>query len=163
MKLTTYVGLDSASIGGVAFYDPTEHKAVVAEIRGDPLNQLVQLNGLIKAVVPKMRQNDLVFVFELLVHFRNAVTVRSLLERHGFIKWNLKSVGYKVQEVDPNVVRKFLETGTKQKTFDFFFDFFDGCNLTNNHTDAIACAMYQAHLEKYEPNWKKFRVERIEL
>jgi hypothetical protein len=163
--MKSYVGIDSASIGGVAFYNPTLHKALVTELKGNPLTQLIQLNLLVSEVLKKKMANDAVFVFEQLVHFRNAKTVRDLLERSGFLKWTLKGLNFKVAEdIDPNVARGWLQTKDKEGTFRFFLPFYkSSLVLTNNHTDALAIAIYQAHLDGYEPNYEKLTIERIFL
>lgn len=161
--MKTYVGMDNASIGGVAFYNPTLHLALVAEVRGNPIYQLSQINVLMGMSIKTLKANDILFVFEMLVHFRNANTVRSLAERSGFLKYSLQGSGFKTVDVDPNVVRKSLGTKDKDGTFEFFAKFYKGKFLTNNHTDAVAVAVYQAKMDGYDPNFEKLSIERIEV
>jgi hypothetical protein len=160
MTVPIFIGMDCAIVGGVACYDPNEHIALVTELKGTPLNHLQQINALL-ILLKGWSLRDKVFVFETLVHFRNAVTVRSLLERTGFLKWSLTGVGFETYDVDPNTARKFLGTGTKEATLKFFAPNFKGSFLTNNHTDALAIALYKANMDGYTPNFKQLKVERL--
>lgn len=160
MTVPIYVGMDCAIVGGVAFYDPNLQAAVVTEIKGDPLEQLKRVNDL-NTMLRAWKVREKVFVFEMLVHFRNAVTVRSLLERVGFLRWNLIGVGFRTTEVDPNKARRYLGTGNKENTLNFFAPMFKGSFLTNNHTDALAVALFQSHEDGYTPDFNTLKVERL--
>lgn len=153
----TYIGLDTATLMGVAVWNPDRHIAVVTQNKGTPIEQLYFINQNVFGLMEETA--DCEFVMEVLHNFRNAVTTRSLLERYGFLKWSLKAVQFEVEEVSPDMARSFLGTKEKEDTFRYFTKYFDGSMLTNNHTDALAVAIYQSTLDgyKFAPNRLKVR------
>lgn len=135
--MTTYVGLDTATVMGVAFYQPDFHVASVYEVRGTPLEQ--------RRFICERAKEDMVYVFEKQHHFRNAVTARSLLERYGYLKWFLLDAKMLVREASPLPVRKLLGCKNKDTVHRIMMPFIVGMHLTSNHTDALAVALYAAH------------------
>ncbi len=137
-----YVGLDVASWCGVAIFMPSSNKATVTEVKGTPPEQAEFIKNYLST--------ECTVVFELEMYFRNAKTIRSLIERQGYIKHALLYQSCRVTEVPPKSARKFLGTKSKIETHHKFIDNFSGEPLTNNHTDALAVAMYQA----YQDGWR---------
>lgn len=101
---------------------------------------------------------ECIFVIERLHSYRNKTTVRSLLERSGYIKWSLTAQGYKVLEASPDMVRSHLGVNGKVTMFDKLLPYYNGKRLTADHTDALACAMYQAELDGWSVDWKRLDI-----
>lgn len=138
--MTLYVGLDTATVTGVAFWNPRMQVAAVVEFKGSPVEQLHSILGELP-----YKKADVVFVLEKLYNFRNAKTTRSLLERYGYLKYTLIERGFRVEEVHPRMARNFLKVATKEDVFRYFIPFYRGnLYLSSNHTDALAVALYQA-------------------
>jgi hypothetical protein len=155
-----YVGLDTAKVMGAAIWFPRQQKAWVEECKGSPLAQWKFIQDLLYPVP----EEDVVFVFEKQHNFYNAKTTRSLLERYGFLKFSiLGSTRCQVREVSPKVARAYLETSTKKETFRRFIPYFAGDYLTDNHTDALAVAIYESHTDGLELNWSKLSVVQHEV
>lgn len=141
-RTSYYVGLDVATWCGIAIFIPSANKATVQDFKGTPLEQAEHIKNYIST--------DCTVVFELEMYFRNAKTIRSLIERQGYIKHALLWQSCRVTEVPPKSARRFLNTKSKAETHHKFIDNFWGEPLTNNHTDALAVAMYQA----YQDGWR---------
>lgn len=142
-----YIGLDIATISGIAIYSPLKHAAVVGQSKGEPI---YQLDDIIAKSVPKnLVGYSIQFVLEEPHHFQNATTTRSLISRYGYIKYSLMGLKYPVYEVNLNSARHWLGTKTKKETHLLFTQYFRGDFLTSDHTDALAVAMYKAHKDGY--------------
>lgn len=166
MRASVYVGLDCAETMGVAYlrYDVERGPvAQVTEIVGTPLEQLKGINKLMVREDTANTASPLLFVFEQQHNFRNAITARSLLERQGFLKWTLTSLGFQVADVSPDVARKYLGTGSKGGTLQFFREISDDIKLTDNHTDALAVAVYRAYIDGLDLRPEAISLERITL
>lgn len=145
-----YVGLDTAKNMGVAFYRPDNHCVMTLELKGNPLQQLSSLKALI-ANHEKI-ETELVFVFERLHNFLNANTTRDLLTRYGFLYYSLLQAGATVCEVSPRPARSALGMVSKS---DAHAKLIKRCTdsharFSNNHSDAIVCAIYQSILQGHE-------------
>ena len=81
---TIYIGLDIATVTGIAVYKTTFNKAEVIQYRGSPLS----LMSFIRDKVLDLGYYKPIFVLEEPLHFRNAIVTRSLLTRYGFIKYS---------------------------------------------------------------------------
>ena len=144
-----YVGLDIAETMGVAIYYPDKSLAEVVEVKGLPYEQLEVLR---KQYVP-FHQTVVRFSIESLTHQRNAKTVRNLQQRIGYLKFSLIREGYKVNEVNINSVRHFLEAKNKKEVH-ALLSTLSKDELTDNHTDALAVALYQAKREGADFAWQ---------
>lgn len=134
-----YVGLDTATITGVAIWMPKTHRALVSQVKGTPIEQLIYIKEQLEAI-----RGEVVVVMEQMHYFRNAKTIRSLVERYGYLKYTLLEAGYRVEEVAPRVARSHFGAAGKEEMFRLFMPYFDGTALTSNHTDALAVALKQA-------------------
>lgn len=143
-----YVGLDVAETMGVALWHPKEERAEVFEVKGLPYEQMEVLRKL------EYDKRTHVFAIERLTHMRNANVVRSLHQRAGYLKFSLLKEGCMVNEVNINSVRHLLETKNKRETHDVFLDFYQGDFFTNNHSDALAAAIYQANKDGFTFEWR---------
>lgn len=147
IKTKVYVGLDTATVSGIAMWSPILHVGLVLQTKGTPTELLLCISEL---VLSKLNENiEPIFVLERQHNFLNANTARSLLERLGYIKYSLLSIGYTVHEAGTAEVRSFLKCKTKEETFRFFHPIYRGNALTDNHTDALALALYQADQDGY--------------
>lgn len=138
-----YLGLDVAQTTGIAYYSGDSAK--VTDVKGYPYNQFKLIARLIRKRLEY--DEEVVVVMEQPVHFQNAKTTRDLLQRYGYLKWSLLHTGCKVLEVNLNSVRSFLKCRTKQSVFELMLDFYVGSRLTDDMTDALACCLYQAHID----------------
>lgn len=142
MTTRTYIGLDVAETLGIAIYRPI-HFALVTTVKGTPPEQYAKVKRVIQSI------HDLTsptIVFELPNHFRNGKGTRTLLGRYGYLLWTLRDETLDVHEVNLNSARSFLKCKNKQEVLDFFLPWYTGSELTDDHTDALAVAMYQAHV-----------------
>lgn len=154
-----YIGIDPATVCGVAIYYPEQNMARVMEVKGTPVEQLSTiLEYLFKDIG---EEKLLIFSMEKLHNFRNANTTRSLLERYGYLRHTLDSLGFPVRETSPASVRAHLQVKTKTELFDYLGSFYRGKHLTNNHTDALAIAIYQAWLDGLNFQPITFRIEDV--
>lgn len=155
-----YIGIDPAATMGIAILPESENWAVVFDVKGDPIEQLTFFMPLLTNEILKAG-GDLVFVIERLHVQRNAKTNRSLSERSGFFKFTLKSIGFPVYEVAPKVARKYLGTKSKLETHDLFVPCFIGKKLTDDHTDALAAALWARDRDFQEGfrvyDWQNFK------
>jgi hypothetical protein len=142
MNYTAFVGLDVAETMGIALYFPYSDEAHVFEYTGDPIEQLRYLTSILELITEPL------ICMELMHHFRNAITTRSLMGRYGYLKWSLKEIGYSISEISHQVSRSYLNATTKKMTHDLLKQ--GNSKITENHTDALAPAMYGAflHLNK---------------
>lgn len=151
-----YIGLDTATTTGISLYIPKDNLSVVTLKKGNPIEQLDYILDRINGDFPKVGYT---FVLERQHYFRNAKSIRSLVERYGYLKHSLLREGYRVEEVSPDAARKTLGVKGKQGAFDYLFDFYEGCNLTDDHTDALAVALHQAKEDGCTPpQWDGFRI-----
>lgn len=154
--MNIYVGLDLATVSGLAIYIPNNPIAIVHQHKGNAIQQLNTIKKLLNVYIyntNNKNNNSYIFIIEELHTFRNGNTTRFLLEMTGYIKYSLIDSGYRVVDVAPSEVRKYLGTKDKKGTLDFFLPRYTGSNLTNNHTDALGLAIYQAaqdgHIEDF--------------
>lgn len=154
-KSPVYIGLDMATTTGIAVYHPEVEIAWCYLHKGTPIELADKVGRLITYVrkVNIWPTDNITFAVERLHLVRNMNTVRSLLERYGYIKYNLLAAGYEVLEYGPLPPRKFLgkEFTTKEEVFTFMRQEFKGPLLTSNHTDALAQALYAAHKQGFLP------------
>jgi Holliday junction resolvasome RuvABC endonuclease subunit len=150
-----YIGLDTATTMGVAVFAPNTHKVYVAESKGSPLQQMRFIS---EKVLPGLSLGHTYIALEQLHNMRNAVTVRSFMERYGYIKWTLAERDWKVFDIPPQVARASLGCTTKMDVFDYFLPAYKGSKLTHNHTDALALALYIA-----KEGWAEFHPERLRI
>src|SRR5687767_8973013 len=155
-KNYSYIGLDTATVMEVAVWCPDTHIATVVQNKGTPVEQLFFINQYVFGYLEDGADNE--FVMEKQHYFRNADTIRSLMERYGSLKWTLQSIGFTVNEISPDIARKFLGTKEKEDTFALFTKYFTGSMMTNNHSDALAVAIYQSTLDGY-----KFNINRLKI
>jgi hypothetical protein len=156
-----YIGLDVATVTGISIYQPVWGQAKVTQFRGEPL----QLFGFIKEYVldPYLYYTK-VFVMELPNHFRNAATTRNLLERYGFIKYTLIDYGQNPVEVNLNSVRSYFRTKNKEEVKRYFKPHYKGKKaFTDNHSDALAVAIYQSVQDKYRYDPGTLKIEEMEI
>lgn len=157
MKQLHYIGLDVATMAGIAKWIPEINVAVVDEMKGTPNHQL---QYIINSVLPpKEMAVETIFVLEKPFHFQNANTTRSLLERYGFIKYSLLGFGYQVREPNLNSARAWLGVRDKQGVFDHYVPHLNsGRMLTSNHTDALLVAMYEAQQDGFTVEWSSLQI-----
>lgn len=139
--MTMYIGLDTATVTGVAFYQPAFNIASVYETKGTPIEQWRFVNK--KAFA--LKHLTINFVIEKQHNTLNMNTTRSLFERYGYIKWRFQEEGITLLEVSPKPARKVLNCKDKETLFRVCLPFLVGSHLTSNHTDALAVALYVAH------------------
>lgn len=152
-----YIGLDIATVTGMAIYTPSTETIEVALNKGDPISQYVRLVNYLETMDYKDRHPT--FVLELPLHFQNANTSRSLIERYGYLKHSLIRAGvYEVVEVNLNSVRKYLGCKTKEDVFRFFQPLYEGDYLTSDHADAAALCLYQASVEGHTVDLSRLKV-----
>lgn len=151
--MTIYVGLDTATTTGLAVWFPTLQKALVSQCKGTPLKQLKHIQGYVFFPTP-----EVVIAMESIHNFRNANVTRSLLERYGFLKYSLLAEGFRVEEIPPKMARRSLGVNSKREAYEYLSTFCTG-KLTDNHTDALAIALYQALAEGHLMDPSKFVVE----
>lgn len=155
-RTVVYVGLDTAKWTGIAAWNPLVHAAEVVQVKGEPVEQLLFISQHILNYAAE--HVEFIFVMEKQHNFRNATTARSLLERYGYLKYSLLSIGYEVREAGPHPVRKNICCKSKEETFRRFIPFYEGDVLTDNHTDALALALWASAQDGYETNWIKMRI-----
>lgn len=144
--MKVYIGLDTALVTGIALWYPTENLALVTDIKGNPLEQFHWIYHLIPS-------GELCLVLEKMVHFRNAKTTRSLLERYGFLKYSFLDRDFRVEEVHPGLARKFIGAKSKEDVKRYFWNREIACGvqpLSEHQADALTVALYQSHLEGCE-------------
>ena len=137
-----YIGIDIATVTGIAIYNPIDNISYVIQYKGDP----IQLFGFITHNLLIMESPLYpIYVLELPTHFRNATTTRNLLERYGFIKYSLMNYNHLPVEVNLNSVRAYFSCKTKANVKSLFLPKYQGNKkFTDNHSDALACAIYQS-------------------
>lgn len=145
MKPTTYIGIDPAIVCGFAYYFPHSHEAHLFECEGNPIEQWEFLRELIE----KCPTSEL--CIETPNHFRNAVTTRDLVGRYGYLKWSAYAFGFPIRDISMNSARHLLGCKTKEETKQTLKNGYKKGELkiTDNHTDALAVAMYGAWLGGY--------------
>lgn len=141
------IGLDIATRTGVAFQYNNDPKIQVMEVHGDP----VKLLETIYEIIPKDHVAKV--YYEKLVHFRNARTVRDLLERSGFVRWSLKNDGYLVDEVHVQSVRSWLGVKNKAEAKELIKGV-SNCKvkITDNHSDAVGVLLFANKLKLSDVN-----------
>lgn len=156
--MRVFVGLDVAEKMGVATWNPHSNKAYVDVVKGSPVDQLRYMT---KVVLATDEGAELVFVIERLHNFQNKTTVRSLLERSGFLKYSLIACGFRVEEVSPLMARAHLGVSTKEDVRVKLEQYFTGIRMTDDHSDALAVALYQASLEEYQLDFRKLTIQEM--
>lgn len=152
-----YIGLDIATVTGMALYRTESETIEVALNKGDPISQYARLNNFLESL--DFRDRHPVFLLEKPLHFRNANTLRQLVERYGYIKHSLIHAGvYRVEELNLNSVRKHLQCRSKEEVFRFFVPLYLGDYLTSDHTDAAALCLYQAAVEGHTVDLNRLKV-----
>jgi len=135
-----YVGLDTAKVMGLAWYDRVTHSATVVEVTGTPLEQFASLE------VVAIQDDDIVtFGFERLHVFVNAATIRNMSERLGFLKWALIALENDIREVGPGEARALWNVKGKVGAPLLLDPFAKPMMLTTNHADALLVALFIAH------------------
>ena len=134
-----FVGLDLATIAGMAMISEDLKDCWVYEFKGNPYEQFFQIQNIIC-------NQPAIWGIEELHIFRNAKTVRSLAERSGFIKWMLKGVlKEKVMMVQVSKARKYIGAKNKEQARELMQCLVQGNGkLTDNHSDAILVAQMVA-------------------
>lgn len=151
---TTYLGLDIAEDMGAALYFAHSQQAHVFEYNGTPVQQWKFVKTLI------YYNPQTLVCMELMHHFRNAITTRSVFGRYGFIKWSSVEYGYTPREISHQVARSFVHAKGKRGVHVAFLSEYRGeKQLTDNHTDALAIAMFAAHLDGLLPEFKVPEIE----
>lgn len=146
-----YIGLDVAETLGIAVYKPP-HFALVTSIKGIPPVQYELVRRIITGNSARSGLLSPIIVFELPNHFRNGKGTRTLLGRYGYLRWSLVDEMLDIHEVNLNSARAFLKCKSKEEVLDFFLPWYTGSCLTDDHTDALAVAMYQAHKDGQLPD-----------
>ena len=135
-----YVGIDTAKVMGLAWYDRVRHEATVVEVTGTPIEQFVSLEMI------ELQEDDIVtFGFERLHVFVNAATIRNMSERLGFLKWALITSGHTPKEVGPGEARALWSVKGKANAPTLLDPFAKQATLTTNHADALLVALFLAH------------------
>lgn len=139
-----YIGLDLATVSGIALYNPNNPEATVLEKKGDPVYLWNFLWGFTDGF--RYMGDPYTVVIEEIHDFRNAKTTRSLLERTGYIKYQFISLGVEVIMAGPSEVRSFFNVKGKQALFDYMREHVHESTpyFTSNHSDALALAIYGA-------------------
>lgn len=147
MKSIVYVGLDIATITGIALWHPMTHTAEVVQVKGDPMETF---GFIVKVIMPLVGKYQPTIVLENQFVGVNSVTTRKLIERYGFIKYSLMCnyQGIRIEEVYPASVRSFFKAKGKKEVMDILATRFTGPYLTDNHTDALACCIYQSKTDE---------------
>jgi hypothetical protein len=142
-KSLVYLGLDLATISGIALWHPFTHTAEVVQVKGDPIETFAFLARVIMPLLGKFQPT---VCMEQSHHFINAKTTRSLLERYGFIKYSLMCnyKGMRIEEPNLNSIRASLGARNKKEMMGILATRYTGPYLTDNHTDALACCIYQS-------------------
>jgi Holliday junction resolvasome RuvABC endonuclease subunit len=142
--MTTYVGLDLATVSGVAIIDSEAIEAVLFEVKGTPYEQLKKVLNFLD--IQSIDKDNVKWSIEQIHTFLNAKTVRSLLERKGFVMWTLIGNGFEVEEVSPRVARYRFGFKGKKDAMAQMEPIIDSPLLTDNHVDAFAVALYHFSL-----------------
>lgn len=141
-----YIGLDVAETMGVAIVDDQSDTHVVTSYKATPIRQLEYIIG---GLLRQFNSDDEpYFVIERMHHQRNMRTVQSLAQRIGYLKYSLLAFGFACIEVGTSEARSLLGAKNKVDTLDYFVPFYWGFNLTSDHTDALAVALWAKHYEK---------------
>ena len=148
-KHRTFIGLDLATTAGIAVWIPEEGTARAYTTTGNPIRQLEFLhrrvfdNSLIEPIIIGIEQLDC---------FRNAKTVRSLLERIGYFRYSLTATRlFDVVEVRLSPTRKYYGFKDKMEVLKFFQKYTKTPRrLTNDMSDALLIAVWLGHQEDVE-------------
>lgn len=157
-----YVGLDVAEVMGIAIVPKLEdHISFVLSVKGNPVDQL---NKLLQVILSTLDTDmEPIFVIEMLHHFRNKQTVRSLSERIGYLKHSLLAFGYQVREVGVSEARAAIGTKSKEETLMRFVPFYSGEELTSDHTDALAIALWAKKKDMPGVNLHNLHVQGVKV
>lgn len=98
------IGLDLATVSGVALAWSPNECVYVASIKGDPIVQLDQIRDMI--IEYRRGGENVNVIIEQHVHFRAAKTTRSLIERIGYTRYSLYNDGHNVNVIWPYKSRK---------------------------------------------------------
>lgn len=126
-----WIALDVAKSCGVAILYSSGVVRVTTVV-GSPQQQLDRLVEIIGD------NNEFSLVIETLTYFRNAKTIRSLLERSGFLKYSLMNsyLIKKIEQVSATDARKALRVKSKGEALKFFRKYLPKIN--NDESDALA-------------------------
>jgi hypothetical protein len=160
MSTPLYLGLDTATVTGVALLNPVSNSAIVYETKGIPNLQYKFIDNLLKGIEVTCKAHVETIAMEELRNFRNAKVTRSLLGRYGFILWSLRGMGYEVQEIAPKVARAKLNFRDKESVFRGFIPYLtSSLPFTSNHADALALALYVALMDGYECKLESLKIK----
>lgn len=133
--MLNYVGLDIATRTGIAWYETGSGVIKTHVVKGTPIDQWDFICELLSNLDAKVE-----VVLEKPVYFRNAVTARSLIERYGYLKWQLMADYVPIIEVVPTQVRRFIGAKTKQGVLEMLRG--DDTRITHDHADAAALVLF---------------------
>lgn len=153
-----YIGLDLATLAGVAILYPGNFAAVTV-MKGNPIQQFMHVGSIVNG----LKVPELSIVLEMPVDFLNANTTRSLLERYGFIKWNLIGSGFTPLEVRPKEARRVVGAKDKRSLFIKLKDNFKGHIFDSNMSDALALCIYAAAQDGYKVDWKQLEIHNLKV
>jgi hypothetical protein len=162
MTPIVYIGLDTATISGIALWYPQTNRARVVQVKGDPIETF---GFLIRTIMPMVKGKEQRLCMELTHHFQNAKTTRSICERYGFIKYSMRC-NYpllQIHEVGASEARKNLGTKGKESTFMKLHSHYVGPYFTDNHADALAVAMFQSVRDGFPIDWAALRILPLEM
>lgn len=148
-----YLAIDQATTSGIAYID-NEGTLITFEFTGTP-NELFNVAfGLANIFRIKT------ILIEKMVHLRNTIPMRSLVERSGYLYYKFQENGFEVERIHSGTARKMLgfskELNNKKKVLEYF-----KTNYTTNFTDncSDACVLL---LSKYSTVWREFPIKLIE-
>lgn len=157
-----YLGLDTATVTGIALYNVKHNFVGVTLNKGTPIDLYTNvLNILTQMSRLGVEQNKIAIVIEAQHFIRNAKTIRSLSERIGYVRFSLVVGGYRVVDIAPKVARRLLGTVDKQSTFQLLCSYYEGSMFSSDHADATAVALAQAKLDGYEIDISTLRIRTL--
>ena len=156
MSVPIYLGLDTATTMGLAVWSPDTHQAFVRSCKGGPIEQMVFIEEVYRSIQKQNRFADITVAFEELHHFRNAKTLKMNSERYGYLKYSLLLHDVKVTEVHPGTARSYIKCKDKEGVFKKLIGYVKGsAPITDDHTDALAVALKQAHYDGHGLDWDR--------
>lgn len=140
MNQTHVLGLDLATVSGLAIFDISTLEVAAYEVTGNPFEQF-------KLMAENIENLTISCVgIEMVMSFNNAKTTRSLLERYGYFKWTLKSLEIPIHEIHPKSARKQFGATTKLNALLLVNKRLKTarCATSYNHSDAVLVALAAA-------------------
>lgn len=160
MTSPIYIGLDIATTTGISIYSPENNRAKVHQYTGTPNQLWTFIHGEVLHRYQFYPVKN--FVLEIPLHFRNAKTVRSLNQRYGYIRYSLQDYGHLASEMNLREVRGYFLAKNKEEMREYFKPMYRGKKaFTDNHSDALAVAIYKAVLHGYEFYPVTFQIEEM--